>query len=552
MNAHEAGLLHEVGGPDRPRAEAEVGHRHRPRLLRVVDEVALGVELGALRDDLDRVLVGADGPVGSESVEERAHLTGLLEAELGVQRQREVGHVVVDAHCEVVVGMVGVEVIQDRLDHRRRELLRREAVATAEHPGIGRHRQLAGGAGLADRGDHVLVERLSEGTRLLGPIEDCDAADRRRKRGDKMLQTEGAVETNLEGPDLLASIREVLDRLSRGLGAGAHEHDDPLGLRMTDIVEELVAPAGAGREALHLLDDDLRASEVEGVAGFASLEEGVGILGGAADRRMVRAEGALAVVGDRVFGDESREVLVAQHLDPAHLVRSPEAVEEVQEGDPRPQGGSLGDAGQIVGLLHRVRGQHGEAALAAGHHVGVIPEDRERVGGQAPGRHVDDQGIQLPGDLVHRRDLQEQPLGGGEGRAQRARLQRAVDRADGAALGLHLDHVGDQPPDVGALLRGPRIRELAHCGGWGDRIYGDDLVRSVRHRGSRFVSVEGRPNLVGHERRLLGLLFRWLPLNAKNVPESEEPSGAACAERPMARPGRVPVRTPEGQGRARG
>ena len=69
---HEAGAGDEVGGANRVGSEAQMRCRHRAGLLGVVDEVALRVvgSLGA--DDLDGVLVGADGAVGTESVEERA------------------------------------------------------------------------------------------------------------------------------------------------------------------------------------------------------------------------------------------------------------------------------------------------------------------------------------------------------------------------------------------------------------------------------------------------------------------------------------------------
>ncbi len=71
MAGDEARAVHEVGGADGARARAQVRDRDRPRLLRVVDEVALHVPIGLLADDLDGVLVGADGAVGAEAVEER-------------------------------------------------------------------------------------------------------------------------------------------------------------------------------------------------------------------------------------------------------------------------------------------------------------------------------------------------------------------------------------------------------------------------------------------------------------------------------------------------
>ena len=71
VHRDELGLVDEVGRVDRGLAEAEVRDGLRAGLPGVVDEVALGVEVGAFADDLDAVLVGADGAVGPEAPEER-------------------------------------------------------------------------------------------------------------------------------------------------------------------------------------------------------------------------------------------------------------------------------------------------------------------------------------------------------------------------------------------------------------------------------------------------------------------------------------------------
>ena len=44
-----------------------------PDFFEVVDEVALGVVVGLFADDLDRVLVGADGAIRTEAEEDAAH-----------------------------------------------------------------------------------------------------------------------------------------------------------------------------------------------------------------------------------------------------------------------------------------------------------------------------------------------------------------------------------------------------------------------------------------------------------------------------------------------
>ena len=105
----------------------------------------------------------------------------------------------------------------------------------------------------------------------------------------KCAEREGAVEPDLHEADLLALGDQVLDGLVRHLGARAHHDDDPLRLGVADVVEEVVLAAGDLGEVVHGRLHVLGAVGVEGVAGLARLEEGVGVLGGAADHRARRA-----------------------------------------------------------------------------------------------------------------------------------------------------------------------------------------------------------------------------------------------------------------------
>ena len=102
---NEVGVLDEVRRADGLGPEAQVRHGDRARLLGVVDEVALGEQVGALADDLDRCLVRADRAVRAEPEEHRLDLAGRTWVpELAVDRQAEVRHVVVDADREVPLG----------------------------------------------------------------------------------------------------------------------------------------------------------------------------------------------------------------------------------------------------------------------------------------------------------------------------------------------------------------------------------------------------------------------------------------------------------------
>ena len=401
------------------------------------------------------------------------------------------GDVVHDADREVVLRGALAELVEDRLHHGGRELLRGEAVAPGDDDGVLRETALSLALRLREARHDVHVERVADGARLLRPVEDGDRLHALRKRREEGRDVERAVEADLDDPHLLAAGDHPLHGLVRRLGARAHQDDDPLGLRVPHVIEEAVGASGPLREAVHLLLDDPGAGRVPAVAGLAGLEERVGVLRRAAEDRTVGRKGPPLVRGDRLGIEKGAKILVRELLDLGDLVGGPEAVEEVEERDARLQGRHLPDGGEVVRLLNGVRAEHGEAGLPAGHDVRVVPEDREGVRGDGAGRHVHAVGGQLPRDLVHVGDHQEEALRRRERRGQRPGLERAVDGARGAPLRLHLDDFGDVPPDVLHPLGGPLVGPLAHVRGGGDRIDGDDLVRPVGDRGDGFIPVKG-------------------------------------------------------------
>ncbi len=365
---------------------------------------------------------------------------------------------------------------------RRGVLLRRQAVAAADGQDLP--------SGFGERRDDVEVERLAERARLLGPIEHRDPLHGRGQGGQEVLGRERPVDADLDEADLLAARDHPLDQFVRDLGARAHHDDDALGFGVADVVEEVVLAADERRELVHRLLEGGRGGVVEQVARLARLEEGVGVLGGPAEDRLVRRERAGPVSRHQVLGDHRPQILVRQLFDLRNLVRGAEAVKVVEHRNAGPQGRPLADRREVVGLLHRPRGQHPEPRLAARHDVGVIPEDRQRVRGHGARRHVHAERGQLARDLVHVRDHQEQALRRREGRREGARLQRAVNRAGSAAFRLHLGHRRDGAPDVLLAFRRPLIRPFAHVGRRRDGVDGDDLVRPVGDRGDGLIAVD--------------------------------------------------------------
>ena len=476
----EVGRVDQVGRSRGHGAEAQVRDGGPARLLGVVHEVALGEEVRAFADDLHRGVVRADRAVGAEAEEERLHLSrGARGTVVDIDRQAEMGDVVVDAHREVALGLGRRQLVEDGPDHARGDFLRREAVPAADHA---RHRRERGRVGvhpLAERGHDGLVERLTDGARLLGPVEDRDRPDGGRERGEERIRRERLEEPDHEHADLLPGGVEGVHRLLHRAGGGAHDHDDAVGIRRAVVVHDAVAAAGLLGELGHHLGHDARHGVVEPVRRLASLEECVRVLRRPADERGVGGHAAGAEGQHVVVADERTDDVLIDEGDLVDLVRGAEPVEEVEERDPRPERGRVRDEREVVGLLDGAGGEHRPAGGPRMHDVAVVAVDREGVRGERPGRDVDDRGRQLARDLEHVRDHEEQALGGREGRAQRALLQRTVERAGRAALGLHLDDIGNLAPQVRLPGRGPVVRVLRHRRGGRDREDRDHLAHRV-------------------------------------------------------------------------
>ena len=169
---------------------------------------------------------------------------------------------------------------------------------------------------------------------------------------------------------------------------------------MPGVVDDVVPASGARGEAAHGLLDESRYGCVEGVHRLARLEVDVGVLRGPTNERSLGRQRAPAMLPHERLRYEGREILVGEQFDGVELVRGAKAVEEMEEGDARRQRRHLGDRGEVVGLLHRGGGEEGDPALASGHHVGVVAEDRERLRGERSGRDVEHGRRQFAGDLV--------------------------------------------------------------------------------------------------------------------------------------------------------
>ena len=282
----EARLLNEIGRPDRLRPEAQVGDGLRTGLLRVVDEVALRVQTLLGPQDLDRVLVRTDRSVRAQAEEDRAHRVGRLDVKRRVVGQARSGDVVPDADREPAPRPLTRQLVEHAGDHAGREFLGGQAVAAADDPR--HHSTLAVRKRFGQRCDRVEEERLADRTRFLRPVEDGDLAHGRGQRLDQRLCRKRPVQPQLHHADALAAAVEPGHGLLDRLAPRPHDDQHTIGLRVADVVDDVVAAAGALGETRHRVLDDVRYAGIEGVHRLARLEVDVRVLSRAPNERPLR------------------------------------------------------------------------------------------------------------------------------------------------------------------------------------------------------------------------------------------------------------------------
>ena len=111
---------------------------------------------------------------------------------------------------------------------------------------------------------------------------------------------------------------------------------------------------------------------------------------------MLGVEGVLAESLQGLLVNEWTQVFHIPGLDCLDLVAGADAVEDGEERHAAAEGAEVGHRGEVHHLLHRALGEEGEARLAGAHHVGVVAEDGEGLGGQGAGAHVEHAGVQAP------------------------------------------------------------------------------------------------------------------------------------------------------------
>ena len=339
-------------------------------------------------DDLDGVLVGADGTIAAQAPE--LALDGALgsHAGSGLLLQAEVRDIIHDADGELTLHLVLVQLVIDSEHGSRRGILGTQTVTAADNLDVGL-------AGVGQSGDNIHVQRLALCAGLLGAVQHGDLLAGSGDGSQQLVRTERTIQVNLHHADLLAVSGHVVDDLLGHVADGTHGDDHALSVGSTIVVEELIVGAQLLVDLAHVLLHHIGQSVVVGVAGLTMLEEDIAVLVRAAHVGALGVQGVLAERGNGVHIAHFLQIVVIPHGNLLDLVRGPETVEEVDEGNTALDSSQMGHGSQVHDLLGIILAQHGEAGLTAGHDIGVIAEDVQGVSGDRTGGHVEHAGQQL-------------------------------------------------------------------------------------------------------------------------------------------------------------
>ncbi|MNH35702.1 hypothetical protein D3C79_964110 [compost metagenome] len=91
-------------------------------------------------------------------------------------------------------------------------------------------------------------------------------------------------------------------------------------------------------------------------------------------------------------------------------MRGAETIEKMNKRQATVEGRRLGNQRKVLRFLDATGAQHGATGLTYGHYVGMIAEDRQRMGRHGACGDVQYKRRQFTGQFVQRRDHQQQAL----------------------------------------------------------------------------------------------------------------------------------------------
>ena len=344
---HEVSLVDVVGAADGLVAETQVADGHAAGLLGVILEVCLNILIRMVADDLDGVLVSADGAVAAQTPE--LALLGASSCGDGSGldfRQRQEGDIIGDTQSEALLGLILLQLLEQSKDGGRRGILAAQTVTAAGQNDIVQ-------ASLTQGSGNIQVQGLAQRAGLLGAVQHSHLLGGLGQNLQQGSGDPGTVQADLDDTDLLALGVQVVDDLISNVADGTHSHDHTVSIGCAVVVEQIVVGARLCVDLGHVLFNNSRQSVVNAVACLTMLEEHVAVLMAAAHGGMLGVQRVLTERLHSVHVHHLGQIGVIPLLDLLDLVRGTETIKEVDERNVALQSCKVSYRGKIHNFLYR-------------------------------------------------------------------------------------------------------------------------------------------------------------------------------------------------------
>ena len=264
--------------------------------------------------------------------------------------QTGVGHIIVDAHGEVIFWLIFKELLKDRFHHRRGKLFGGEAIAAADH--LRQRGNLAQRKGLGQGGDHILIERFTGCAYLFGTIQYCNGFHGFWQCFNQMACAEWTEQTHSDHAQFGTRPIEHIDSLFNGLRSRTHYHNHLFGIFGTMVIKQLVPAACQLSQFIHGLLNNTGNLVIKRIGTFTTLEIDIRILCRTTDKRIIRVQGAFTVCINQLVINHGSNLLIRNQRDLVYLMRGTEAIKEVDERYTCFQRGRMADECCIMRFLY--------------------------------------------------------------------------------------------------------------------------------------------------------------------------------------------------------
>ena len=136
MYRYKVSSINQIRSLNRSLAKTQVGYGDATGLLGIIEEVALGIHIGVVADNLNGVLVSANCTIGTQTPELAGSGAFGNNLKVSTSRQGSISNIIYDANGKVVLRFSSCQIGKYCFDITRQGILGAQAITTTDDEGL--------------------------------------------------------------------------------------------------------------------------------------------------------------------------------------------------------------------------------------------------------------------------------------------------------------------------------------------------------------------------------------------------------------------------------